>query len=84
MASTLGTSLVTQKARFPTHFENLSAQLKPFRFFGSLTFILGVLASVKTWSHMEVQERVSRVPLTAVLETCILVQETEKAEDKLH
>lgn len=25
-----------------------------------------------------------RVPLIAALETCILIQETEKAEDKLH
>lgn len=44
---------------------------KAFRHFASLTFSFRALVYVKTWSHREVQKRVTRVTLIAVLGTCI-------------
>ncbi|NXR99140.1 NHLC2 protein, partial [Oxylabes madagascariensis] len=58
-------------------------QEKAFRHLASLTFIFGALVYVRTWSHREVQKRVTRVTLITVLGTCILIQETENAEEKL-
>lgn len=58
-------------------------QEKAFRYLASLTFIFGALVYVKTWSHMEVQKRVTRITLIIVLGTCISIQESENADDKL-
>lgn len=55
---------------------------KTFQYFASSTLVFGALVYVKTWSHREVQKRVTRVTLTTVLGTHILIQETENAEEK--
>lgn len=56
---------------------------KACRYFASLNFIFRALVYVKTWSHRKVQKRVTRVTLLTVLGTCLFIQETENAEEKL-
>lgn len=51
---------------FQLNLQTFLNQEKAFMHFASLTFIFGALVHVKTWSHTEVQKRVTRVTLISL------------------